>query len=468
MDRVNPSREDTIAAIATAEGNGSIAVIRVSGDKTRQIIRDIFRASGSKDMITELESHRLYYGRIVKPESLDLIDEVLCVYMESPRSYTGEDVVEIHSHGGYLAPRNVLEVIYKLGARPANPGEFSLRAFLNGKMDLAQAEAVADIVNAQTKEGLKQAELQLEGALSEKIGGCKETVLDVLAEVEAQVDFPEEDIEPIAKESMELRATGLIEEIKLLIGTYDEGRIIKYGVRAAILGKPNVGKSSLLNCLLNKDRAIISPRPGTTRDFIQESINIRGIPLELTDTAGIRSTKDEIEQAGVELAKKKVRQAELLIIVIDGSSELSDDDYEVLSEIKGRRAVVVLNKSDVSSRVKIEMLTDYMSRDLIISTSARYGAGIEELKDGIEKVLLNRDCAPQGNEIVLTELRHKLSLDKALQNLLSFIEILRIDESPEFLALNLRSTLDSLGEITGEVTTEDVLGRIFSKFCVGK
>ncbi|MDA2921248.1 tRNA uridine-5-carboxymethylaminomethyl(34) synthesis GTPase MnmE, partial [Desulfobacterota bacterium AH_259_B03_O07] len=286
MDQSSYPNEDTIAAIATAQGEGGIAIIRISGKDAFKTLTKVFKRANESD-ISGMKSHRLYKGQIIDLNRENSIDNVLCVLMKSPNSYTGEDVVEIHSHGGYLVPKRILDILLKTGLRPANPGEFTLRAFINGKMDLAQAEAVADIVNAQTEDSLKQAELQLEGVLSQNINESKETVLDILAEVEAQVDFPEEDIDPILKEEMINRTNLLIEDLNNLINSYEEGRIIKHGVCTAIIGKPNVGKSSLLNQLVMKERAIVSPYPGTTRDFIEETIVVSGIPLRLIDTAGL-------------------------------------------------------------------------------------------------------------------------------------------------------------------------------------
>jgi tRNA modification GTPase len=335
-------------------------------------------------------------------------------------------------------------------------------------MDLAQAEAVTDVVNAQTEKGLQQAELQLEGVLSSRIGEYKDTVVDILAEIEAQVDFPEEDIDPIVKDRLINHTNELIDNIAILLNTYEEGRIIKYGVNTVILGKPNVGKSSLLNQMIMKERAIVSPQPGTTRDFIEENIDVRGIALKLTDTAGIRGTMDEIENIGVELAKKKGLEAELIIVVIDASNELDKDDIEVLERIGGKKAVIALNKSDIEPKITENDLIPYIHKDKIVKTSAKLGTGIEELKDNIRELLTKEASRSEGNEIVLTELRHKLALERSTESLKSFLNAMRKGESPEFLALDLRVTLDSLGEITGEVTTEDILGRIFSKFCIGK
>ncbi len=462
----NPS-DDTIAALATPPGDGGIAVIRLSGPESLDILRSIFKPGGTEES-PEFLPRMMYHGYIVDTDNGGKVDEVLAVFMKSPASYTGQDVVEIHSHGGHIVPKKILGLIFGLGARPANPGEFSLRAFLNGKMDLAQAEAVADIVNAQTDDALKQAELQLEGALSNKILEIKDIILDILAEVEAQVDFPEEGIDPIVKSALIARTQDILAGLGTLLGSYREGRILKYGVGTAIIGKPNVGKSSLLNRLLMKERAIVSPVPGTTRDFIEESLEVRGIPLRLVDTAGIRVTGDEIERTGVALAKKKADEAELIIAVIDGSVPLDEDDHEVLKGLRGKQAILAVNKADAGLRVDRSGLLEFSPPERIVHISAKTGTGIEELKDAASTLLRGSSGRAEAGEIVLTELRHKLAIEKASESLSSFLRLLDAGESPEFLALDLRIALDSLGEITGEVTTEDVLGRIFSKFCVGK
>ncbi len=325
-----------------------------------------------------------------------------------------------------------------------------------------------DVVNAQTDDALRQAELQLEGVLSHKIQEIKDIILDILAEVEAQVDFPEEDIDPIVKSALIGRTQDILAGLRALLDTYREGRILKYGVGTAIIGKPNVGKSSLLNRLVMKERAIVSPVPGTTRDFIEESIDVRGLPLRLVDTAGIRITGDEIERAGVDLAKKKAGEAELVICVIDGSAVLDEDDYEVLSSLKGKQAVLVVNKADAGLKVSDGELRQFCAPERTVHTSAKAGTGMDDLKETINSLLRGKEGRKEAGEVVLTELRHKLAIEKAAESLSSFLNLLDTGESPEFLALDLRVALDSLGEITGEVTTEDVLGRIFSKFCVGK
>lgn len=468
MTRHIKSNDDTIAAIATPPGHGGISIIRISGPKSAEYAEIIFKSARDGIRVSGMEPRHLYHGHIVDPYTSDSIDEVLCVFMQAPNSYTGEDVIEIHSHGGYIVPGRILETLFSLGVRPANAGEFSLRAFLNGKMDLTQAEAVCDVINARTEEGLKQAELQLKGELSRRIGEFRDTMLDILAEIEAQVDFPEDEIDPIAKDSITKRTIGVISGIERLLGTYDEGHIIKYGVKTTILGKPNVGKSSLLNALLMKERAIVSPAPGTTRDFIEESIDVRGIPLQLIDTAGIRRTTDDIENEGVRLAKEKAVEAELILLVLDGSEELDSDDIEVLRASADKKAVIIMNKSDLGIKLRQDALPSLTRLDYTVETSAKLGSGIEELKDKIKGLLTGVASSADGSEIMLTELRHKLALEASVHSLKSFLFMLESEESPEFLAIDIRAALDSIGEITGEITTEEILGRIFSKFCIGK
>jgi len=467
MPQIYLPNEDTITAVATPIGEGGIAVVRISGKDAVGILEKIFKRTG-EGAVKDMSSHRLYRGYIVEPESGIRVDDVLAVLMKSPHSYTGEDVVEIHSHGGYIVPKRIVDLAIHAGARLAAPGEFSLRAFLNGRMDLAQAEAVVDVVNAQTEESLRWAELQLQGVLSKEIGEIKDKVIDILAEVEANVDFPEEGIDPIALDNMRKRALEACEGISRLLDTYEEGRILKYGVYTAIVGKPNVGKSSLLNSLLMKERAIVSPYPGTTRDFIEESIDVRGIPLKIVDTAGMRATVDEVEKVGVEFAKKKAEEAELIIAVLDGSLPIDEDDIEILRGLDGRKSIVAINKSDLPQVVSEEALYDWIPGERIVKTSARMGWGIEELKDRIYKLLLGKRKRLEGTEVIIGELRHKVSLEKAREGLLNFLNALYIGESPEFLSIDLRYVLDALGEITGETTTEDILDRVFSRFCIGK
>ena len=343
MSSLVSERESTIAAISTPPGEGGVAVIRISGVESHAIARKIFVPAGNSGF----SERKLCFGKIVNPETDETVDEVLCVVMNSPDTYTGEDVAEIHSHGGHMVPRKILEILIGLGATLAAPGEFTQRAFLNGKMDLAQAEAVSDIINAQTEQSLRYAEAQLEGVLSGKVNALKDQILDILAEIEANLDFPEEDIDPVAKNRLKETSESVEKELSILIESYDTGRMFRDGVTMVILGKPNVGKSSILNCLLETQRAIVSPVAGTTRDFIEEKINVGGIPLVITDTAGIRDTKDRIERLGVELSLKKAEESEFVLVVLDQSTELDSLDRKILETAAKKKHLVVINKMDL-------------------------------------------------------------------------------------------------------------------------
>ena len=455
--------EDTIAAISTAEGEGGIAVIRISGQKSIEIIKKLF----SED-IDKTEERKLIYGKLIDPDKKSPVDTVLVSVMKAPRSYTGEDVVEIFSHGGYVLPRNILKIVTVAGARVAGPGEFTKRAFLNGKMDLAQAESVVNIISAQSEAGLIQAELHLSGALSAKINLFKSDILDLYAEIEAQIDFPEEDIDPLVKKDLIKKSEAITKDLTQFISTYNTGKIIKNGILTTIVGKPNVGKSSLLNLLLKEDRAIVSSIPGTTRDFIEERVNINGITLKLIDTAGIRNTSDKIEKLGVELALGKINQSEFIIVVLDVSEKIDEDDIKVLEKIKDKNSIVVINKNDLKHGIDIHEILEYIDKDRITYISAKKETGYSELCDLITKSIIGKEIGSESSEIYLTEARHKNSLTNASDHLKRFISNMNSDESLEIMSMELRSALDFLGEITGEVTNEDLLGRIFSKFCIGK
>ena len=464
MSLLTPEGESTIAAISTPSGEGGVAVIRISGGKSHAIAREIFvpvRNSGFSE-------RKLCFGKIVNPETGETVDEVLCVIMSSPDTYTGEDVAEIHSHGGYMVPRKILEILIDLGATLAAPGEFSQRAFLNGKMDLAQAEAVSDIINAQTEQGLRYAEAQLEGALSSKVNALKDQILDILAEIEANLDFPEEDIDPIAKNRLKEASESVEKELSALIESYDTGRMFRDGVTMVILGKPNVGKSSILNCLLETQRAIVSPIAGTTRDFIEERINVEGIPLVITDTAGIRDTEDRIERLGVELSLKKAEESEFVLVVLDQSTELDSLDRKILETAAKKKHLVVINKTDLEERLEESKLRRILGGKPPVKTSALMKEGIERLRLTMFETLAGSPRGADASELVLTNFRHKKLMEEARDQLHTFLELLGRNEYPEILSIELRNSMDSLGEITGEITTEDLLGRIFSRFCIGK
>ncbi|MCY3826408.1 MAG: tRNA uridine-5-carboxymethylaminomethyl(34) synthesis GTPase MnmE [Candidatus Dadabacteria bacterium] len=464
MSSLVPERESTIAAISTPPGEGGVAVIRISGGESHSIARKIFVPVGN----TGFSERKLCFGKIIDPETGGTVDEALCVVMSSPDTYTGEDVAEIHSHGGYIVPRKILEILIGLGATLAAPGEFTQRAFLNGKMDLAQAEAVSDIISAQTEQSLRYAEAQLEGTLSGKVNELKDQILDVLAEIEANLDFPEEDIDPIAKNRLKEASGSVEKELSVLIDSYDTGRMFRDGVTMVILGKPNVGKSSILNCLLETQRAIVSPIAGTTRDFIEERINIGGIPLVITDTAGIRDTEDRIERLGVELSLKKAEESEFVLVVLDQSTEFDALDRKILKTAAKKKHLVVINKMDLEEKLERSKLRRILGRKKPVETSALAKEGIGRLRQAMFETLSGSPHASDASELVLTNLRHKKSMEKARSQLRMFLELLGRNEYPEILSIELRNSMNSLGEITGEVTTEDLLGRIFSRFCIGK
>ncbi len=457
-----PATDDTIAAVATPPGRGGMAIVRVSGPQAARVLKKVF--SPPRRMV----SHRLYYGKFIHPSTGRPIDTGLAVIMRAPHSYTGEDVVELHSHGGYMVPKRVLEACIKAGARLAEPGEFTLRAFLNGRLDLAQAEAVADIVDAHSETSLEVARRQLEGDLSARIMEYRNTVIDMAAEVEARIDFPEEEIDPADERRLIERAQALEGELRALAETFSRGRVLKEGIDAVIIGKPNVGKSSLLNRMLMKRRAIVSPSPGTTRDFIEDVIVVDGVLVRLTDTAGLRAASDEVEVEGVDMARRKADEAAVVVVVIDASSKLDDDDRRALEASAARTRVVVLNKTDLPAATDLGEVRHLAGGDPIVSTSAKTGRGIAALKRAIVEAA--RAGASGGGEfdVIVTEQRHKDALMEAAAALERFADAMRRSLSPEFPAFELHTALDRLGEITGEVTTEEVLGRIFSKFCIGK
>ena len=464
MSSLVPERESTIAAISTPTGEGGVAVIRISGGDSHSIARKIFVPAGKSGF----SERKLCFGKIIDPETGGTVDEVLCVVMSSPDTYTGEDVAEIHSHGGHMVPRKILEILIGFGATLAAPGEFTQRAFLNGKMDLAQAEAVSDIISAQTEQSLRYAEAQLEGTLSGKVNELKDQILDVLAEIEANLDFPEEDIDPIAKNRLKETSGSVEKELSALIDSYDTGRMFRDGVTMVILGKPNVGKSSILNCLLETQRAIVSPIAGTTRDFIEEKINVGGIPLVITDTAGIRDTEDRIERLGVELSLKKAEESEFVLVILDQSTEFDALDRKILKTAAKKKHLVVINKMDLEEKLERSKLQRILGQKKPVETSALAKEGIGRLRQAMFETLAGSPHASDASELVLTNLRHKKSMEKARDQLRMFLELLERNEYPEILSIELRNSMNSLGEITGEVTTEDLLGRIFSRFCIGK
>jgi len=458
--------EDTIAAIATPPGRGAIGVIKISGDKALSILEKIFTP---KRKLSSFESHRFYYGFITDPETKERVDEVLVVYMRKPHSYTREDVVEIHGHSGYFNLRKILELVFKYGARPAEPGEFTLRAFLNGRIDLSQAEAIEEIISARCEKALQMAMQTLSGKLSEKVQSLREKLLMALAQVESAIDFPEEDIEimnPSALSSF-IREE-ILKSINDLIESYREGRIYKEGISLVISGKPNVGKSSLMNALLREERAIVTPIPGTTRDFLEEEAYIHGLPVKLIDTAGLRETEDLVEKIGIERALQKLEEADLVLYIIDVSSKPTDEDLKLYERIKAYPHLVVLNKIDLKPNFlqNWEELFSSLGEEYI-PLSVKEGLNLEVLSQRIFDKITGEKGGLTSE--VVPNLRQKISLEKAKFHLEEALkELTKPEPLPELVSVELRGALSSLTEIIGEVTTEDLLTEIFSRFCIGK
>ncbi|MGM9965596.1 MAG: tRNA uridine-5-carboxymethylaminomethyl(34) synthesis GTPase MnmE [Clostridium sp.] len=455
---------DTICGIATAQGEGGIAIIRVSGNKALEIVGRIFKGINNFD-INNMKTYTMKYGNIIDSVSKEVIDEVIISYMKGPRSFTAEDVVEINCHGGVVSTNRVLEEVIKSGARIAEPGEFTKRAFLNGRIDLSQAEAVMDIITAKTDLAMKSAVMQSEGSLSKEINKLRAYLLDVLALIEYDVDFTEDDEEPDATVPVKVSESlnkAIIDMEKLLKGA-NEGKIIREGLKMTIVGKPNVGKSSLMNALLQEKRAIVTDIPGTTRDVIEEYINLGGIPVKITDTAGIRETEDVVEKIGVERSREKLEEADLVVLMLDTSRPLDDEDREIIKSIKNKKTIVLLNKVDLERKLQLEELDGLHN---LIEISAMTGFGIEDLKQKIKELFFNGEV--DNESLIITNSRHKQALYRALENCKTAEERLKMNEFLDLISIYVTSGLRALGEITGAELEEDLVNKIFSEFCVGK
>jgi tRNA modification GTPase len=452
---------DTIAAISTPVGEGGVGIVRVSGDRAKEIAERIFVRKESGGM----KSHRFYYGEIKDPEDGSILDEAMVVLMQAPRSYTREDVLEIQCHGGYILVRKILELVLRQGARLAEPGEFTKRAFLNGRIDLVQAEAVIDVIRGKTEAAVALAQHQREGLLSRKIQQTKEDIVHSLALIEAYLDFPEEDIEFAENREIVDHIKNSLEKTEKLIDGFNEGRVLREGVSVLIAGKPNVGKSSLLNTLLREKRAIVTSVPGTTRDIIEEVVNINGLPVKMLDTAGIRLTEDIVELEGVKLALERIALADLVLLVLDISRPLDEEDTLIIDAVTGSNVIVVMNKSDLTSVIELpESLEDKPK----VEISTLNGEGINALREMIFETFV-RDKAIDGREfVVLSQARHRDALLKTRECLNTFLKNFSAGMNLEIVALDLRAALDALGEITGETTPDDILDYIFERFCIGK
>lgn len=453
---------ETISAIITPPGVGGVSIIRLSGSDAVNIASRVFRSKSGKSL-SNTKTSRIRYGHILDPLTGEILDEVLISIMRSPHSYTCEDVVEISCHGGTMITGKILEVIVGEGARLSQPGEFTKRAFLNGRIDLAQAEAVINLINAKSDEGMRCAVWQMEGKLSRYINEIRNNLTSCIASLEAFIDFPEEDID-IDIQEIKNRVHSSMEAINSLIDDYYRWRPLREGIITAIVGRTNVGKSSLLNTLLGEERAIVTPYPGTTRDIVDGTAMVHGLPLKFLDTAGLRSTADIIEEEGIRRMYRSIESAELVLLVIDGSEPLTEWDKELLNRTAGKRRIIIINKIDKSNCVEKELKN---CDSAVACTSVINGEGVEALRKIIRDTVVGKEERMTG-EVVVTSLRHKIALEESKKELYGFLDAVNMKLPLEIQTLCLRGGLDSLGEITGEVTTEDILDRVFSEFCIGK
>jgi len=452
---------DTIAAISTPRGEGGIGIIRISGDKSFEILDKIFN---TKNPNRDLGFYKFNYGFI--HDNGKIIDEVMAVRMKAPKTYTCEDVVEINCHGGHLISEKVLELVLKNGARHAEQGEFTKRAFMNGRIDLSQAEAVMDIIQGKTEKSISLSLEQLRGDLRDKIENFKKALLDVTAHVNVVLDYPEEGIDDPLPSNLRENLENVYAEADRLISSYDKGKKIKEGIKTVIAGKPNVGKSTLLNSLLKEERAIVTHIPGTTRDVIEEIINIKGIPLVLTDTAGIRKTEDIVENIGVEKSKKFIENADLVLLVLDASRELESEDREVIQKIQNnnKKTIVLLNKIDLERKIEL----DEFGLENILEISAKDNIGIEDMEERIYSYIVEEKVEDSSEKLIITNIRHKTALEKTKDAIRNIFETIDAGMPMDLISVDLKEALDSLSEITGEISSEDILDHVFGNFCVGK
>lgn len=456
---------DTIAAISTPPGEGGISIIRISGVDALKTASQIYRG---KDL-NKVNSHTINYGHIIDPENGNEVDEVMVSVMRAPHTYTKEDIVEINCHGGIVATNRILQIILGLDARLAKPGEFTERAFLNGRIDLSQAEAVMDLIRAKTDQSMKVALDQLDGNLSHLITNLRQNILDVLAQVEVNIDYPEyDDVETMTARLLKEKAIEVKAKIQQLLSTAKQGKVLRDGLATAIIGHPNVGKSSILNHLLHEDKAIVTDVAGTTRDVIEEYVNVQGVPLKLVDTAGIHETEDKVEKIGVDRSRKALSKADLVILVLDSSVPLRDEDRELLRETNHMQRIVVLNKSDLEVKINLNELQEYVDDKEIIKSSAVSPLGTEDLEDRIAAMFFAGSIENTSNNIMVTNARHIGLLKQAETALDAVLEGIETGMPVDLVQIDMTRAWDLLGEITGDSYQDELLDQLFSQFCLGK
>lgn len=455
----------TIAAISTAPGIGGIGIIRISGENTYNVLKKIFKPKQEVNF-EQVKGYSIKYGHIIEEQKI--IDEVLVSFFKAPNSYTTEDLCEISSHGGTYIVGKILELCLKNGAELAEPGEFTKRAFLNGRIDLSQAEAVIDVINAKTEKESKASINQLEGNLSTEVRKIRDLLMSIMVDVEVSIDYPEYDIEEVSNKKAIDVLEQVLDKLEKLIETFETGKIVKDGIKVALIGKPNAGKSSLLNAILKEERAIVTDIEGTTRDIIEESISVRGIPLCIIDTAGIRNTSEKVEQIGIERSKKSAKDADLIIAIFDGGENLTNEDYDIINIVKNKKCIAVLNKIDIKIDEKIiNEIKKQLPNISIIEISAKEKIGIENIYKEIERLFKLNEIR-LDNEIVITNIRHKNIILNALQLTQKVIEISKENLPIDIIGIHIKEILEELGKITGETVSDEIIKEIFSKFCLGK
>ena len=456
--------EDTIAAVATAYGEGGIGIIRISGEEALPILQEIFEFHGDTDTFI---SRRMTYGKIIDKEKNQIIDEVLAVYMKGPKTYTAEDVVEINCHGSMVSLRKTLALVLRKGARLAEPGEFTKRAFLNGRLDLSQAEAVIDMIRAKTDKSFDVAVSQLEGRLSLKVEEIRQKLLDLLVDITVNIDYPDEDIEEMTYEKLEESIVETQDMIEKLLATSSTGKMIREGIKIAIVGKPNVGKSSLMNGLLKETRAIVTDIPGTTRDTIEEVLSIRNIPVYLVDTAGIRETSDKVEKMGIEKSKEAFNQADFILLLLDGSRPLEEEDLQIMELLKERKSLVLINKRDLGEAISIEEIAAKLPASQVIEASLLKWQGITEIEDAVEDLVYGGEIV-QKESMMVNNVRHIELLQQAVKSLTDALHMSEMREALDFIEVDVKNAYERLGEIIGETVSDDIINEVFARFCLGK